>query len=148
MVDRQARNQLAEALRALASGLITNDKFEDRVPRGSKDPAVWSIFTDGAWLLYSDLKEYRLKGKNALSPEVKHHIARWVLFLRTDKPYEWPRFSRFQTFVFLLLGLATLGLSTRLFRKRYSKRGDIEVWPFICVPDYEEALHAPAYLRG
>ena len=39
MIDRNARNQLADLLRNLASGLITNDEFENLIPK-SKDKAI------------------------------------------------------------------------------------------------------------
>lgn len=33
MIDREARNKLAELMRSLSSGLITNDEFEDELPK-------------------------------------------------------------------------------------------------------------------
>ena len=54
IVDRQSRRRLAELLRHLATGLITNDEFDDRRPRGSKDLALRQVFAEGAWFLYSD----------------------------------------------------------------------------------------------
>ena len=46
MIDRDARNKLAENLRSLASGLITNDEFEDSIPQ-SDDKAIIEIFSNG-----------------------------------------------------------------------------------------------------
>ena len=70
MVDRAARNQLAELLRSLASGSISNDEFEDSIPI-TEDAAIHDIFLNGGWGLYSDNKEYKLRGKHALDKLVK-----------------------------------------------------------------------------
>jgi len=89
MIDRNARNKLAELIRSLVTGRITNDELEDALP-ASTDDAVWEVFHNGAWCLYSDLKEYKLRGKDALLPEDKSVVARWVLFLKSDYEYKWP----------------------------------------------------------
>jgi len=47
MIDRSSRNQLAELIRALCAGLISNDQFEDRLPRSSEDPAIYEVFFNG-----------------------------------------------------------------------------------------------------
>ncbi len=52
MVDRASRHRLAELLRQLVAGRITNDEFEDRVPRDSPDPGIEAVLGDGAWFLY------------------------------------------------------------------------------------------------
>jgi hypothetical protein len=77
MVDRESRTKLGELIRHLAAGQITNDEFEDRLlPLGSADPAVWEVFSSGAWCLYSDLWEYRLTGKYRLPKEARREVAR------------------------------------------------------------------------
>src|SRR5436190_16244886 len=93
MVDRKARSRFAESIRALVAGQITNDEFEDlRLPTlDTSDPAIVAIFDEGVWRLYSDLHEHRLRGKYALSRKNTSDVARWILFLRTDLPYEWPQ---------------------------------------------------------
>ncbi len=62
MIDTHARSQLAEAIRALVSGAISNDEFEARVPSSGDDPAIAEVFGQGAWMLYSDLHTHRLSG--------------------------------------------------------------------------------------
>ena len=84
MIDCVARRILAEAVRALASGQITNDTFEDRLPVGSHDPAVHEVFQNGAWYLYGDVDEHRLAGPDKLTRAAKSEVARWILFLETD----------------------------------------------------------------
>ena len=86
MIDREARNTLAELIRSLSSGLITNDEFENAIPN-SMDDAIMEVFSNGAWCLYSDMKEYKLKGKDALTEDDRSMVARWVLFLKTDFEY-------------------------------------------------------------
>lgn len=65
MIDRSARNKLAELLRSFASGLISNYEFEDSIPI-SEDKAIYKVFFSGGWMLYCDMKEYKLKGKDVL----------------------------------------------------------------------------------
>jgi len=148
MVDRHSRNQLAEGIRALASGLITNDEFEQRVPVGSDDPAIRAVFSEGAWLLYSDLRQYRLSGKHRVPIQSKKEVARWVLFLKTDQPYQWPTLGGLQKLIFVVMAVPTFGVFTKLYRSSLAKCGDIDVWPFIRRSDFEEALKSPVYLNA
>ena len=72
MIDRNARDRLALALRQLASGLITNDDFDDDAFAAcscrNDDAALAELATYG-WLHYSDCSTYNLKGRHALSRE-------------------------------------------------------------------------------
>lgn len=90
MVNREARDQLALALRQLASGLMTNDEFDDEafdtVHHRQDDPALAELATYG-WLHYSDMRTYRLRGRAELSLEERKGIARAVLYLKTDQEY-------------------------------------------------------------
>jgi hypothetical protein len=147
MIDREARRQVAELLRHLVSGQITNDEFEDRLPQGSADRGVSEISSE-AWYLYSDLWEHRLVGEQRLSPEARTSVARTVLFLQSDREYEWPEWPFGSRFLSALLRLFTLGVFGRGAKARYEKAGDIGVWPFLRREDYEAALQAPPYLSG
>jgi hypothetical protein len=148
MIDRTARNTLASALRALASGQITNDQFEDRLAQESADLAVREVFLSGAWFLYDDLHEHRLVGRYRPSPEGRTEIARWVLFLRTDLEYEWPATAGLPAFLWFLAIVGTLGLALPLRRRLYRRSGDPTVWPFHSRAQYEAALKNPVYLNG
>jgi hypothetical protein len=147
VIDRPSRNKLAEALRALASGQISNDEFERRVPIASADPAVWHIFFDGVWGLYSDLSEYHLKGRQRLKPEAKAAVARCVLFLKTDQSFAWPQPSGLERLGTFFANLLTLGIAARFFQRRYRAAGEFSVWPFISRTSYEQALRSPVYLH-
>ena len=141
MIDPDTRRKLSEGIRSLVSGNITNDEFEELVP-DSEDKAIYEIFQYGAWRLYSDLKVYKLKGKNALPIELRPEIARWVLFLKTDYEYSWPEVSAWAW----LLSLITLGLWNKVRRLRNRKYGDINVWPFISKLELEKAKTTFGYL--
>lgn len=149
LIDRAARNRLAESMRALASGLISNDEFEDkRLPHSANDTAIFEVYSNGAWSLYSDLQEYRLSGRHKLDSKSRSEVARWVLFLKTNLPYEWPVTSFMQWVGMLLANLVTLGFANRWFKRHYRSFGDVGVWPFIRRSDYEVALQNPPYLIG
>ncbi len=149
LIDRTARNILAEALRALSSGAISNDEFERRLPLGcTRAPAVREVFSKGAWQLYSDLREYRLTGRDKLEDITRSEVARWVLFLKTDLPYEWPIPNAMLALGMFSANLLTLGRANRLFTARYRTSGDIDVWPFIRKSDYDAAQGVPPYLNN
>jgi hypothetical protein len=149
VVDREARNKLAEAIRALASGLITNDEFEDkRLPYNSGDPAISEVFSKGAWLLYSDFEEYHLSNIHRLDEKTKSDVARWILFLKTDLPYEWPVTNIKQGLLLFIGNIFTLGAAHKSYASKYQALGDIEVWPFLRRTDYASALKNPVYLNN
>jgi hypothetical protein len=92
MVDREARDRLAVDLRRLVTGRMINAEFDDRYYRcwmGSQDLAVSEI-AKFAWKLYGSDRSHRLKGRYAVSPEVRRAAARAILFLHTNLVYKWP----------------------------------------------------------
>src|SRR5262249_51708423 len=147
MIDRDGRSQLAELLRHLVAGQITNDEFEDRLPVGSSDRAVNEVSQE-AWYLYSDLYEHHLTGADRVPEEVRRHVARWILFLHSDLEFEWPEWSFGQRLLSSAARLLTFGVLGHEGHRRYERAGDIAVWPFLRQSDYEVALANPPYLRG
>lgn len=141
MIDRNARNTLAELLRSLASGSISNDEFEKAIPK-TEDKAINEIFFKGGWFLYSDLKEYKLKGKDALATLVKKDVARWVLFLKSNNEYRWPDVP-FRQRVLHAITFGMLGLS---YKKSWSASGDVDIWPFLKAEDLAKAKEEQGYL--
>lgn len=136
MIDRQARDNLAERLRHLASGTMTNYVFEDTGIR-SEDAVIDEIESRLAWPCYDDTPEHRLSGSHALTDGARLDFARAILFLKSDLPYEW-RLHR-----------GIRGLLSRLFREALpEQRGDMCVWPFFRESDYREALQRQPYLHG
>jgi hypothetical protein len=89
MIDRAARNKLADELRRLVDGHMTNDEFFSAYPDGCEDAAVAAVWEYGDWL-YSDIPTYRLTGRHAPSTEARRVAMCCIWFLHTDLPYEWP----------------------------------------------------------
>jgi len=157
--DRQRRDRMAEELRHFAGGRTTNDEFEDRLHAILKertvglkedDAALWAI-TSRSWFLYDDTRVHRLDGKRKLNREARKEIARWIVFLHSDLPYEWPM-RNFISINSCLLNLLTLGLAqivlAPLYRKRYGSMGEWSVWPFIRKNDLEQEKKRPRLLTG
>ncbi len=147
MIDREARDSLAQETRHLVVGLTTNDEYRDRRP-WSSDPAVDEVHMHGVWQLYDDLHEHKLMGDYAVTKEGRREVARWILFLKSDLEYEWPNFSPLIDILIMLGSLFTLGLLGRLIFSLSSLDGDTSVWPFYRRADFEAALSRPPYFRG
>ena len=151
MIDRIARDEYSLLLRRFFSGGITNFDYEkefDSIPE-EFDADDWSIIAiyQAIWPCYCDLSKHKMTGKNSLTAEGKKTVARFILFLHTDYPYEWPKPK-------VEIGMALLRLLTfGLFGKRAAddsdeRTGDDEVWPFFRKEDYDEALKQPKFLSG
>lgn len=150
MVDRDARNKLAEALRHLVSGRITNDDFEEAVALRTDDTAFHAI-KEEVWQLYSDLREHRLVGSDAVSKYDRRIVAQFILFLHSDLEYEWPQPPSdgfLKPFARALRRLLSFAPNPRRVDDEWKAAGDFDVWPFIRRKDYEEALSNPKLLRG
>lgn len=152
---RPARAQLAEALRQLASGLITNDQFEDRVEFDPGDPATYELYRF-AWGFYDDLSAHRMRGRHRLSKAQRQVFARCVLFLRSGRPYEystdakwlWARQRRFVSNYWNEIMFTSFSRRAReLLRSRereddrlvQSELIDDRIWPFRSRADLESA---------
>lgn len=141
MIDRDARNRLAGLIRSLVSGKITNDEFEECLPE-SKDNAIAKVFYYGPWRLYSDMKAYKLKGKDAITREDRSIVARWILFLKSDDEYEWPSAS----FKEIFLKLVTLGKFGQSTIDKWHAHGDVLHWPFKNNCQFNNAKLGKGYL--
>lgn len=140
-IDRQSRDRFAELLRHFAAGRMTNDEYEDTADSlvRSKDVALRELWW-AMWPTYDDLHEHRLTGKYKLPPQGRRTIARMVLFLHSDLPYEWPVPSRLLA---LLLNVLTLG-----FWSRFADNIDATLWPFFRGEDLARAAAQPRLLGG
>jgi hypothetical protein len=146
-IDTTARKKLAESLRHLVSGVITNYEFEDGLP-SSHDEAVVAIY-EQAWLLYSDFPEHHLNEERRVPDEARPIIARWILFLHSELPYEWPVWRLTPgTLIRDSLGWLTSGRSVREDRAKFEASGDYDVWPFFRREDFDHAQTEPVLLRG
>lgn len=125
MVDRVGRTSLALALRKLAAGRVSNYEFEDQLGReivSSRDMGVKAIRW-AAWMLYDDLHEHRLSGVHSLGRAGRRHIARWILFLKSDVEYEWPELPTWLQALLLLPNILTVGLLGSAIRRWGPPRG-------------------------
>ena len=148
MVDRQARDTLAEALRHLVSGQITNDDLENAVPV-SADRGIRAVYGQ-AWYLYSDNYRHRLRGRHRVPETGREIIARWILFLHSNHEYAWPDYDFFQI-VNWPMNVLTLGWWERRKRQRFAQfqgTGHWEVWPFVRTVDFEAARQEARLLSG
>jgi hypothetical protein len=116
------------------------------------------------WLLcfvHGDLEEYRLTGRYRLSDELRQETLRWVLFLRTEREYEWPEFQitaqmrRDASVVQLFTSIGTFGIWGRSQRRAFERdfnqfqsAGEYAVWPFMRRADFEESLAAACPRRS
>ena len=178
MVDKERRKKLALHLRHLSVGVITNDDFEnvivDDVSDGwlpeqyyrskqaksdLEDPIIRPML-ELCWGLYDDTRQHTLTKYDALPAESLKIIARCILFLHSDKEYEWAYFDTkgpFFSFSLseLILSILTLGHYYRTKRdeltlsyEAWQKTGDYDYWPFIRKADYDDMLTKQPFLNG
>ena len=119
MVDRQARNTLAEHIRHFLAGLTDNFQFDDVVFNiKTNDIAVVEIRKQ-MWHAYDDISRHKLKGKRALSEKERKIVNRFILFLKTDSECEKP-----------------------------NKKTDWSLWPFSDSEQLAKAKSNPKYLNN
>lgn len=143
LIDRSARESLAESLRQLASGAITNVQFENSHRGATSDPAIREIANLLAWPCYDDTTEHRLESAHALTDGQRQDFARAVLFLKSELPYRWPARSGPAYTVRLLLRALSFGT-----HRPEEPSGNRRYWPFWSANEYQQALHRPVYLCG
>jgi hypothetical protein len=170
MVDKIRRKKLAEHLRHLAAGVITNDDFETRVMKdvsygrlpeqyykakqAKEDDAIMVPLLSLSWGLYSDNVRHTLRGKHQLNKEDSTIIARCILFLNSELEYEWTDFNGQLSTLNLLLMLLTLGFYKKPRQQKelefieWQKQGDYNIWPFFNQEDYNTALKTQPYLNA
>ena len=135
MIDRVGRDTLALLLRRLVTGRITNDEFEDALPGRSEDEAIWAVFRGGAWYLYGDLHEHRLVGEHELSSEQRREVAKWILFLKSNREYEWPRHRAWKSLLYWLANVLSVGLVAHIYRRWWRRNPYRQAWPFRTAED-------------
>jgi len=142
MIDRPARDQLAERLRRLAIGRMTNRAFEASSER-TTDPVILEIELRLAWPYYCDIREHRLTGEWRLSDGLRRDFARAVLFLKTDLEYEWTHQQGVRGWLNSWFHLRPLRRAPRI----RPEPGDRRYWPFYRRSDYLGARRSPVYLH-
>ena len=148
MIDRNARDALAEATRHLATCQFTNYQFDDAAfDLWTADQAILDI-RDQLWLLYDDLHQHKLDGKWALSEEQRLIVVRIVAFLKSDLEYMWPKRPLWYRLARPLIAMFTLGFGPRTIEGRFDKGLDLDVWPFSSKSEFDQAIKQPRYLAG
>ena len=151
MIDREARDKLAAALRSFACGNLSNFGLEGRTP-SSNDPAVGEI-ADYVWRYYDDYLEQKMTGLHTLSLGTRRDFARCILFLKSEHPYQWAPNHRFAysfwTGCKLSVGRILSCFTGRLVSIKDTQprpNGDLRVWPFYSMRDYRQSVRKPPYL--
>jgi hypothetical protein len=141
MIDRPARRNLAERLRHLATGQMTNETFEDTAVH-TKDLAVREIEWRLAWPHYDDMHEHALTAEFTLTDGIRRDFARAILYLQTDLEYEWKHRRGLRGFLNSSFHLRPLRRTPPID----VQGGDLRYWPFYRRSDYAAARKTPAYL--
>lgn len=92
MTNTKLRRELAQQIRWLFNGRITNDQFDDFLLDNcwsSEDRAIREIAHE-VWCAYSDTHAYRLRGHYAPTREQRAGAIRCWVFLRCGADYLWP----------------------------------------------------------
>src|SRR5262245_18275075 len=141
MIDRAGRNRLAARIHQRAAGVLTNYEFEEHADFRSHEDAIQAVFWSGAWLLYDDFQQYRLRRRYRLGPRIRTEAGRWVLFLKTDLAYEWPlpRVGLLSALTSLFANLLTLGLVARRPNEGSSVVATSPCGPSFAAPTIEAA---------
>ncbi|QSX28558.1 hypothetical protein JYB88_09595 [Shewanella cyperi] len=130
MIDRGARNKVAEVTRHYLTGLATNFEFDDALfSLESHDPVIKAI-RDQLWLLYDDLCEHKHEGVWAISVEQHEIVMRIMMFLKTDFEYQWPRVPSWYSASRPFIRLLTLGFGSRMLDRKFAFKDHENVWPF------------------
>ena len=149
MIDRPTRDHYAVLLRHFIAGQMTNFQYEDKfdnisITLGGADPAVLEIF-QAMWYTYDDICQHTMTGDHAFRGPNRETAIRFILFLYSDVPYEWPTVKLSGC----LFNLLTLGLYGKMKRRKSSRNsGDDTVWPFFRREDYESARKNPRLLNA
>jgi hypothetical protein len=112
MADLAMRRKLAQDLRQLVAGSISNYDFDDSYcdHYADSDDATVRELGEYGYSLYSDNRMYRLRGRDAVDQETRAAVARCVLMLRARLDYSWPppprTIMREFADAFVLLGIA------------------------------------------
>lgn len=136
------RQSYAELVRHFYSGRLTNHEYEracDSILRDA-DQAMNQIYCQ-LWTTYCDFREHRMGLKHGMTREGRRLLARWIMFLKSERPYEYPIHGCLAT----IIKWITLGL---VRKADPMTAGDAEYWPYFRRTDFEADLAKPRYLSG
>ena len=146
MIDRTARDRVAEVARHYVAGISTNFALDDALfELESNDRCIGAIRRQ-LWLIYDDLREHRNYGQWTLTSEQREVITRIIMFLKTDIEYQWPAVPGWYGTLRPILRLLTLGAASQALDERYAFQDNDNVWPFHSQSEIQEARSDPKYL--
>ena len=148
MIDRSARNAIAEATRHYLAGLSTNFVFDDTIfDLKSSDSSIRAIRTQ-LWLIYDDLQEHRHEGKWVLSENQRDTVLRIILFLKSDIEYQWPTLPSWYTVTRPIIYLLTFSFGPKTLDQIFERKDNENVWPFHNLEEIRVAKNEPKYLAS
>ncbi|PDT87154.1 hypothetical protein CO669_26775 [Bradyrhizobium sp. Y36] len=139
---------MALALRRYVAGRISNDDLAG-IKVDWRDRGAVAV-RQMAWSLYDDTRHHYATGRHAINCSGKRIVARWIVFLHSDREYLWPDYSFIQI-INWPLNLLTLGWWERrknIRRREFRRAGDFAAWPFIAMTDLDAEAQEPRYLSG
>lgn len=138
------RMQYAQLVRHFLSGRMTNHEYEKACDAflTCDDEAVGQVY-DKLWNEYCDLREHRMGRRYGMTREGRRTAARWILFLRSGRPYEY----RYMKCPNGLVSLLTLGL-VRRYENANNDSAERDYWPYYRRSDFETDLRHPGLLAG
>ena len=144
MIDRNKRDAYAETLRHFVAGNTLNMDYEDSMDELLKcgDLVIHQIYCE-IWPLYCDIRKHRMRGGHRLDKDQRREISRFIMFLYSNREYEWPLPSLWRRIASLL----TLGFFNVFFSEPACE-GEGKVWPYFRAEDYRIDLLQPRLLRG
>ena len=136
------RQEYAELVRQFLSGRMTNHQYEDRCDAllEDNDIAVAQVYCK-LWNGYCDFREHYLGRKHGMTRESRRTCARWIMFLHSGRPYEYPSNGCLLT----LISVFTLGM---VRKPDPMTAGDSQYWPYFRKSDFEHDLSRPKFLAG
>ncbi len=139
-----ARKLYAELVRHFLAGRMTNHEYEDTCDSilNQGDEAVGQVY-DKLWNEYCDFREHRMGRKHGMPREGRRVAARWIMFLRSGRPYEY----RHIKYPNGLIALLTLGI-VRRYENPSNDGSDRDCWPYYHQSDFEYDLLHPWLLAG
>ena len=148
MIDRSARNSMAEAARFYLAGFLTNFEFNDAIfDLKTDDPAIKAI-RQQLWLIYDDLQEHKCKGKWKLSEEEREIVIRIIMFLKSEIEYRWPKVPACYTSLRPIVWLLTFGIGVKSLDQKFEFKDSNNVWPFRSSEEIQGAKDEPKYLAS
>ncbi len=177
MIDRTRRDKLALHLRQYVSGRTWNQTLENRlgddvsfgwlpehygrVPDRDPDPLIPPML-EHVWSLYSDASFHRARGKHAIVGDDRRTIARYILFLHSEREYSWPSFRfvkqspemvlPFLRWLKTILPWASAPIERPTFEtdtwEEFERKGDYTCWPFLNQEELELESRNIRYMDG